>query len=731
MKFFKKAVVILLCLIFSISACTVVYSANSSAKLYSFYTNNMLFKQNEKATLAGTAKKGDKIAFALYNSKNKIIASGEQKVSNNGKFELSFNAPNGSYEEYSIVMTANTRQFDKLTKVVFGELWLASGQSNMELKLNTSSTWTEFVNNSMGNKWVRVMLGASRPNGDDPVPLEGQEDCPGSKWVTGKDVDVGEASACGYYFAQKLQEELNVPVGILNISMGSTWIRSWLPRQAIENDEQVLNILKRQNAYVSADEYDKNNTDMLSTIAANYNLKIYPVRRFKLSGMIWYQGENDLMYGALYGEYTAQLELLQKSYTKTFSYSNGLLPIVYSQAASSPYHTTQRELQDYNSELSEFQAKDMKTRAMITLYDLPLEYSEITYVYHPWVKKPVGERMTQCALGLVYKRSGVYTASSLESSKSDGKYIFMKFRNVGEGLKVNGDVLYGFLVCGKDGVYYKANAQIVSENTVKVWNDDIMEPAAATYAFSQENSRSSLYSTKNGQLYMPVSASITDRNIGTVYSSDYVFMDCDQEMYWRDEGHMSAGYFDIWNTQGCTYCVVPESAYSGTNGLKVVNSKINFELRHVIFDTSSNSQRIRYYETNSNWSKYGSLSFKVRNTGKNAVAFNCIKLKADSFKWYEAAFRGEGIIPADGQWHTITVELNNLSLFSFGTGFANALKDVCELDVSFTGKIGSCIDVDNFEFSPKKADKIYLTNKMSFNVTNLQRKLNNKLSVMQ
>ncbi len=698
------------------------FSQTANAELYSFYSSNMLFKQKEEAVLAGKATKGSVVACTLYNSKNKKIAYSECKVGKNGIFEVGFMAPAGSYEEYTIIMTVNGKQFDKLTNVVFGELWLASGQSNMALELNVTAKWDEFVENGYGNKWVRAMIGNSFELEDGKVPDTVQEDNPRCYWVNGKESKIGLASGVGYYFAEQLQKEINMPVGILNISMGSTWIRSWLSRKAVESSPEALAILKKYNAYVPSSEYDTNNKDMLGTLGANYNVRIYPVRRFNLSGMIWYQGENDLMYGAEYGEYSVQLDLLQKCYTETFGYKDGLLPIVYSQFASSPYHTTSRELQDMNAELASFMDAHPESRAAISLYDVSLEYNEVTYVYHPWNKEPVGRRMASAALGLVYNKYSTYRVSTLNSYRIADNAIYMKFKNTGDGLKVKGDILYGFLICGVDGVYYKAQAKLVSENVVKVWNKDIPDPKAASYAFSQENSRSNLWSTRNGDYYMPVSPSITDRTVGTVYSSDYIFADCDQEMYWRNEGHVNAGFYNIWSTSGCSYILSPDSAYSGYNGLKVVANDKSFSLKHVLLTTDIGKDNVRFYETNSNWSKYGSLSFKVRNTGNSPIAFNGIKLKTDSFKWYEPAFRGDYIIPADGQWHTITVEINNLSLFSFGFGASKALNDVKELDVNFVGKVGSTVDVDAFEFSPLSNSKMNLFEKLRYNMSNIQKK---------
>ena len=156
--------------------------------------------------------------------------------------------------------------------------------------------------------------------------------------------------------------------------------------------------------------------------------------------------------------------------------------------------------------------------------------------------------------------------------------------------------------------------------------------------------------------------------------------------------------------------------------MKVVANDKSFSLKHVLLTTDIGKDNVRFYETNSDWSKYGSLSFKVRNTGDSPIAFNGIKLKTDSFKWYEPAFRGDYIIPADGKWHTITVEINNLSLFSFGFGASKALNDVKEMDVNFVGKVGSTVDVDAFEFSPLSNSKMNLFEKFRYNMSNIQKK---------
>ena len=122
---YKKLVAILLVLCMIMAFVPSAFADGTTAKLYTFFGDGMLFKQNEEAVITGTAEAGSKITAELYNAENALVASGETDALHDGTFAVSFMSPAGGYDEYTVVLKCNNAEFEKLENIVFGELWIA------------------------------------------------------------------------------------------------------------------------------------------------------------------------------------------------------------------------------------------------------------------------------------------------------------------------------------------------------------------------------------------------------------------------------------------------------------------------------------------------------------------------------------------------------------------------------------------------------------------------------
>ena len=246
----KKILSIILCIVITLCSMPVVFAQSTDAELYQVYADGMLFGQNKDAILSGTATVGTVIKAELFNSESTLVANGEAVADADGKFNVSFVAPKGSYEEYTIVLSADGTEFDKLENVVFGELWLASGQSNMQYSLNQTPTGSQMKNeNKKLSKWLRVLKVPYAPENMN-LPVNPLDDIGGTEWVNGEDSGIYTMSAVAYFFAEELMKELDMPVGILNANLGATTIRSWLSREAIESNPDTLITLTNGKKFV-------------------------------------------------------------------------------------------------------------------------------------------------------------------------------------------------------------------------------------------------------------------------------------------------------------------------------------------------------------------------------------------------------------------------------------------------------------------------------------------------
>ena len=694
-------------LILAVSLCfglsLVTFAADTDASLYGgIYGDGMLFKQNEYAIFAGTASAGVSITAELYNSDGSLCTEGYSAAEYDGTFEVSFLAPAGGYEEYTVVLKADSSEFARLKNVVFGELWLSSGQSNMQYPLSQSRTGREmYANQEKLSKWLRVLLVPAYPGntvGPEFTYAEPQRSIDGAMWETGENPYIYNMSAVACFFAESLMEELDMPVGILNASLGGSAIATWLSREAIDGDSAVKNELISDKSYIELSDWDADGQNVYADMTANYNHKIEALGNFRPSGMIWYQGESDVGNSGEY--YSRAFDLMQRSYSEHFGYENGLMPIIYTQLASFLYNDDTFIIPDRNLVFTEIQRAVSDSRAMITIYDVPLTYIPEAGAIHPECKEEIGQRMAFSAQNLVYGAGNPHSAATVKNSVIRDGAVYVTFDGTGDGLVCPDSELYGFAVCGKNGVYVQAQAEIISSDTVKIRSEYVPSPESASYAYSISNMRSNLYASADGAPSLPVSQFITNPSVGTHYWIDKQWTDCADEQVW----HLMLGsdeyikFHNSWIADG------GDVSYSdGTLNVKS-NSK-NFSVSPLM--TYENSEL--FHDTDTDYSDYGKMSFIIRNNGKNDVKLDKIKFTVNALRWYapevEDTKDTEAVIPADGEWHLITVDLNSLYIYGNEGGASrpcSRLNKVSDIRFEFSGSDENDISIDSIRFAPSE-----------------------------
>ena len=703
----KKLISLVLAIAMIFGLGIIAQAEESTAKLYTVYGDGMLFEQNKEAIFAGEGgTPGSTIKVQLLNENYWPIKNSSAKVNDDGTFEVSFIGLPGSYNEYTVVLTENGEEFAKLENVVFGELWLASGQSNMMFPLGQSVKGLEMFNNGvLASKWLRVLIEPAYPtyNGTNAIPVNPQNDIVDAKWINGESTEIYGMSAVAYFFAEKLMKELDMPVGILNSSLGGTTIRSWLSREAIDADSLLKQELKSSGYYIEESEWNEQKIDIYGDMTANYNLRTYAYRNFCPSGLIWYQGESDLMNAKNTDLYTKSFNALQQMYTDMFNYGDEFFPIIYTQIA--PYSYKEFTLSDWNYNYAKMQSVLPDSRAMVTISDLPLNYLPEVGVIHPSTKQPIGERMATAALGMVYGKSDTYTAASLKSSEVKDGSIYVTLGNCGDGIVADSNIINGFAVCGKDGVYVQAQAEIISSDTIKVWSNEVNEPVSASYAYCTLNTYSNLWSTIDGEKFMPVSTFVTKQIDNAVYWSDKVWADCELEKAWHLLPDPHSAEFDTWKAEGAEVSINKTSAYSGENGLKIDATDSSFTVKPVqLYKT--NGKLKPFLDTDTDWSSYGKISFYVRNNGNTDIALDAFRIYVDAYSWYSPAVEGTKdrsfVIPADDEWHKVTFDLDSLYLSGNECGFTYAnekLDYVFKFQLEFSGE-NADISIDEFNFAP-------------------------------
>ena len=706
----KKLIAVMLALMGVLAVSPFAFAEETQPKLYTFYGDGMLFKQNEDAVIAGTGKGGNLIEAELYNAEGALAASGKTDVKADGTFAVSFKAPSGGYDEYTVILKADGKEFATLKNVVFGELWLASGQSNMQYPLAQAKGGRElFEKAEKLDRNLRVLLVPDVPEykgSKELHPADPQADIPGAKWVTGENGEIYSMSAVAYYFAEEMRKELDMPVGILNIPLGGTSIAAWLSREAIEGDAQVKNHLISDGLYVEKSKWNEKEVNIYQTVTTNYNLKVDALKHFRLSGMVWYQGETDLMRGWSGEMYGRAFDLMQRSYTELFEHKNGLLPIIYTHLAAYNYSDNGLNLADMNIAFADIQKQRPESRAVVSISDVPVTYIPEAGIIHPESKKEVGERMAFAAKGLVYGEYSDYTAATVKDSEIIGNSIYVSFENVADGLAACGDKLLGFAVCGKEGVYVQANAEIIDTKTVRVWSEAVPEPCSASYAYCVNNQRANLFSTFGGELIMSASPFVTDKTVGTHYFVDKIWADCDDAKIWHTENDGFAGFYNSWSAENAEVSVSAENAFGGSGGLGVKSLSESFSVSPVL-KCKRDGKTEKFYDSDTYYAGYGKVSFYVRNNGKSDVIFDGFKLCKNAVTWYSPAVAGtsepQTVISADGEWHCITLDLNSLYFRGNECGLTypcGKLKKVEDIKLCFSSSGEADISIDQIRFAP-------------------------------
>ncbi|MBQ6420411.1 MAG: hypothetical protein IJK02_04980 [Clostridia bacterium] len=686
------------------------FAAGNEARLYNVYGDHMLFQQNADAVFAGEAAPGTALSVTLKDNAGETVRTANGTAGADGTFSLSFAAPAGSYDPYTVTLTAGGATVKTLTDVVFGELWLSFGQSNMEYNLHgTAEGRAMQAAGETGSRNLRVLqIPHPVKNGAiyaEPTP---QTDAVNCYWYTGDQADVYGMSAVGYFFAADLLETLDVPVGILNAAVGGSSIDAWIPRAAIDGDTDVKSAVISHGAYVTPANWE-NAGPYHICMTGLYNSKIAPLTNFRPSGAVWYQGETDLM---LYNDpaYYAQLfDLMQDSYTDLFSHTNGRFPIMFTQLVSFDYGLGPFAETAFNEAFTTLAAGDPASRGEVVVHDLPLDYYPEWGAIHPMTKKPIAERMANCAKALVYGGDMPASAPAMTGTQVSDGSVLVSFSNVGDGLICTDDTLHGFAVYGADGFCVPAEAEIVSADTVRVFSDEVAAPAGATYAVNSISTSANLWSSYNGKAYQPAAAFGASDPAATKLFDDAEWMRCETLKAWQN-ADSDPGFRDVWTAKRAALTVSADAA-EGDGSLAITGKSLLFSVS-TAFAEAKNGKMNRHDNIDTDYTDYGTLSVRVKVTGSKDVTLEGLRLYKDKTLYYcplcLESGKNAAVIPADGDWHTLTFDLNALGIYgSAADRWSNeALRGVTELRLCFSGA-GAELQIDGFRFAPEDAGTEY------------------------
>jgi sialate O-acetylesterase len=428
-------------------ACLFFISINlfAGVRLPAIIGSHMVLQQNAKVRIWGWSDPAEKIKLKASWDTTTYTTT----ASSGAKWSIEVQTPNAG-GPYTISIDGNNHIL--LEDVLIGEVWVCSGQSNMEMNVNWGLPYQDEVAKAT-NTQIRFFY---IPKTTSEFP---QEDVK-ARWVVCSPEEMRSFSAAGYFFGKKLQENLHAPVGLINSNWGGTPAETWTPAQLVENDST----LKNAAAKLNQSQWWPVNPGLA------YNAMIYPITNYSIAGAIWYQGESNVGTASTYTDlFTIMIKAWRKAWQKEFPfYFVQIAPFAgYGDNSSAAFL---REAQTRTLTLS--------NTGMILTSDLVDSINDI----HPKLKKEVGERLANLALAETYHlQNFAYKIPMYQSMQVEKNKAHIYFTNAENGLTSKGP-LTEFYVAGEDKNFVPANAKIEG-NTVVVWSKEVTKPVAVRFGF--------------------------------------------------------------------------------------------------------------------------------------------------------------------------------------------------------------------------------------------------------
>lgn len=428
-------------------------------KLSALFSDNMVLQQQTEVPIWGWAGTGKEVRVTTtWNSKTYKTTSDDK-----GKWRvlvqtIEFGGP------FTIEISEGNQK-QTIQNVLLGDVWLCSGQSNMEMPLKgfpgqpvigANEAIVRSTNEHI--RFIQIPRAAS---------LESKENFEG-QWYMAAPKSVANFSATAYFFAEMLQDVLKIPIGLIEVDYGGSNVEAWMSSEMLKEFESV-----------TIPTTLKNSTPENRTATLLFNGMLSPVIGYGIKGCIWYQGEsnyeNPKDYKALFSKMVDEWRQL---------WGQGDFPFYFAQIAPFDYsrfhpdETNELYNSAYLREAQLAASKEIPNSGIAILMDVG-EFGGI----HPMHKKPGGQRLAYQALAKTYGYSGFeYESPTYKAMEIKDNSVIVSFDNVESGLTSYHKDVNGFEIAGKDKKFYPATAVLRSKSVI-VSAPEVQNPVAVRYLF--------------------------------------------------------------------------------------------------------------------------------------------------------------------------------------------------------------------------------------------------------
>lgn len=445
-------------LLLAIIAVGFALSASAKIELPHILGSHMVLQQNAMVNLWGKATPNSKVNITVSWAPLRRVQTTADK---DGNWSAKIDTPAATFEPQTVKISDGETL--TLTDILIGDVWITSGQSNMEMVVKG------FGRQPVENSLNYILAGGKEANRIRMFTVkrdrsfEEKSDCEG-EWSRASSESVANMSATSYFFALNLVNAIDIPIGIVTANWGGTRIESWMPQAALEDiltPEQIAK--KKEASSVKPTEL--------------YCAMIAPIRNFTAKGFLWYQGCSNLDDN---DHYDTMMARMAEQWRKDWGDSKNEMPFYY--VMITPYSYGDSNAISYPL-FVENQARALEkipNSGMAATTDI----GEETCI-HPSKKFEVGQRLAALALAKTYGQLGFEADAPQMAAYSikDGKAV-ITISNSENGLSPwYGEAVVGFEIAGADKVFHKAQATISAQKEVTVWSDKVAQPVAVRYSF--------------------------------------------------------------------------------------------------------------------------------------------------------------------------------------------------------------------------------------------------------
>jgi sialate O-acetylesterase len=448
--------------------CVLALTARGELSLPRVFGDHMVLQAQQPVPIWGWATPGQAVTVSFAGQEKRAIAD------SSGRWSVQLDALAVSAKPAELKVSGEAQRV--FTDVLVGEVWLCSGQSNMEKPLGEKSgqkpTFNATEEIAAANYPLIRFFKVTKARASTPArDLTGE-------WVacSPEAIDRIKFSAAGYFFGRKIHQELGVPVGLIDSTWGGTRIEVWT---APEGFAAVPSLADFAAATKVPGKKVAN-----SEPAALYNAMIFPLVPFALRGALWYQGESNVIEVDDSDLYTDKMQALVQGWRhvwqREFSfYYVQIAPHLYHVVRSGQVASPEATPRHWEAQAA---AQRIPRTGMIVTTDLVDDLMDI----HPRNKKDVGERLARWALANDYARSGVEVSGPVfQRLEISGERAVLHFEHVDGGLVTkDGKAPTWFTVAGADGKFFPAIATIEGE-TVTVSSPRVSTPAVVHFAWDE------------------------------------------------------------------------------------------------------------------------------------------------------------------------------------------------------------------------------------------------------